>query len=696
MRSLQLIAVFVWMMCSFAIAQSNEILAHKKFELGDYESAITAYQGVLAEDPENTEAMIKLAESYRMSSRLEQAKEWYSKVADVNRPAKAFIFNYAKTLQELGQYKEAKNWFLKYAEIDPVKGRHFALSCDYALHYDMRSEGNLSISELSVEQSTQFDLFALNAGDLYFRSNTLTAPDNADLHWYKTPVSTWSEGGTPQLLTNPLQDDTKVVSLAFNNNVNKVALTEYIGSQLPKPIVPAESLRISIAEKSKNGHWNDVKTFPFNVNGYSSGYCYWSSDDNALYFSSNRPGGFGGYDIYISYYEGGQWTFPQNLGPNVNSSGNEIVSSFQNGTIYFSSDYHNGFGGFDMFKSEMMGFEFGSPVNMGMPMNSSADDLGIVLDNTGTYGFFQSDRENRGHSKIFHVQYRHESADVIAKVIPQENVKPIELVALPQTKIASVQSEVSTEEGLAQFTSSLISNATSTVTARSTSKVESDEDNIESNMLIKSEYEVVEATPDDQQNVQFFIQVAAITKFTDDLSRFNGLAKFGNVYSIQVNGVTKIRVGPFDSMGKAVDCLKRIKADGYSDAYMIQEPFDSSKLKLIAKGSFGNTSVKDKINRTSAEDADVPTTTSQATTTIPKEYKVRLTAYHYNTQFDTKSVAYLGEIEQWTKGSWRIILLGGYPSLEAARTALNKAKARGFEDAYLVVEEDGLLLPYEE
>src|SRR5690606_29192490 len=100
MRSLQLIAVFVWMMCSFAIAQSNEILAHKKFELGDYESAITAYQGVLAEDPENTEAMIKLAESYRMSSRLEQAKEWYSKVADVNRPAKAFIFNYAKTLQE--------------------------------------------------------------------------------------------------------------------------------------------------------------------------------------------------------------------------------------------------------------------------------------------------------------------------------------------------------------------------------------------------------------------------------------------------------------------------------------------------------------------------------------------------------------------------------------------------------------------
>lgn len=696
MRSLQLIAVFVWVMCSSSTAQSNEILAHKKFELGDYESAITAYHGVLAEDPENTEAMIKLAESYRMSSRLEKAKEWYSKVADVNRPAKAFIFNYAKTLQELGQYKEAKNWFLKYAEIDPVKGRHFALSCDYALHYDMRSEGTLNISELSVESSAQFDLFALNAGELYFKSNTLTAPDNKDLHWYKTPVSAWSEGGKPQLLTRPLQDDTKVVSLTFNDHVNKVALTEYIGNQLPKPIAPSESLRISIADKSDNGHWIDAKTFPFNVNGYSSGYCYWSSDDNALYFSSNRPGGFGGYDIYISYYEGGQWTFPQNLGPNVNSSGNEIVSSFQDGTIYFSSDYHNGFGGFDMFKSEMMGFEFGSPVNMGMPLNSSADDIGIVFDNTGTYGFFQSDRENRGHSKIFHVQYRHESADVIAKSMPQEIVKPIEVVDLPQTKIASVQSEISNGDGLAQFTSSLISNTTSTMAVKNTSMFKSEESEFESNMLIKAEFEVVESAPEDQQNVQFFIQVAAITKFTDDLSRFNGLAKFGNVYSIQVNGVTKIRVGPFDTMGKAVDCLKRIKADGYSDAYMIQEPFDSSKLNLIAKGSFGTTSVKEDNNRTDEKNVEVPTTSTQPASTISKEYKVRLTAYHYNTQFDTKSVADLGEIEQWTKGSWRIILLGGYPSLEAARTALNKAKSRGFEDAYLVVEEDGLLLPYEE
>ncbi|TAK50526.1 MAG: hypothetical protein EPO28_00165, partial [Saprospiraceae bacterium] len=149
-----------------------------------------------------------------------------------------------------------------------------------------------------------------------------------------------------------------------------------------------------------------------------------SQDGNALYFSSNRPGGYGGYDLYVSYKTGGTWSAPENLGPAINSLGNEI-SPFNDGTsLYFSSDYHRGFGGFDIFKAEENGNRWATIYHTGSGLNSSSDDYGFVYDALHNYGYFVSNRPGgKGKEDIYRIMK--ESENILFKVTDAANGTPI-------------------------------------------------------------------------------------------------------------------------------------------------------------------------------------------------------------------------------------------------------------------------------
>jgi outer membrane protein OmpA-like peptidoglycan-associated protein/tetratricopeptide (TPR) repeat protein len=155
---------------------------------------------------------------------------------------------------------------------------------------------------------------------------------------------------------------------------------------------------ICSSEHKADGSWGDIVNLGAKVNGAKT----WesqptvSSDGKTLYFISDRSGGYGGYDIYKTTKDSaGNWTVPENLGPNINSAGNEKTPYLHtdNLTLYFSSTGWPGLGGYDIYYSRKgMDGKYGKPKNIGYPINTAADDVGFTVSTDGHYGYFASNK----------------------------------------------------------------------------------------------------------------------------------------------------------------------------------------------------------------------------------------------------------------------------------------------------------------
>ncbi len=153
----------------------------------------------------------------------------------------------------------------------------------------------------------------------------------------------------------------------------------------------------------KEGHWAKLKSIGDNVNGRLTweGQPSISADNQTLYFASARgEDNYGGMDLYKTERQAdGSWGNPINLGPNVNTSGNE-KSPFMHSdsyTLYFSSDGHPGVGKQDIFFAKINDFgSFDPPVNIGVPINTEEDEVGFMVSTDGNYGYFSSNMENTG------------------------------------------------------------------------------------------------------------------------------------------------------------------------------------------------------------------------------------------------------------------------------------------------------------
>lgn len=143
--------------------------------------------------------------------------------------------------------------------------------------------------------------------------------------------------------------------------------------------------------------WDDIKELPFNEDSYSCMHPSLSVDGTKLYFTSDMPGGYGGFDLYVSEYDGANWSAPVNLGPEINTDKNELFPfiTFGGKTLLFSSSGHHSLGGLDMFYVNLDNIGEGV-VNLNEPFNSPSDDLSMILNKDGTKGFFTSNREG-GH-----------------------------------------------------------------------------------------------------------------------------------------------------------------------------------------------------------------------------------------------------------------------------------------------------------
>jgi outer membrane protein OmpA-like peptidoglycan-associated protein len=188
--------------------------------------------------------------------------------------------------------------------------------------------------------------------------------------------------------------------VSFNRPGDKIYFTR--NSQQRGATTADKSGRVSL--KVYEAHrglydWERVREMPFNSNQYSCMHPSLSYDGSRMFFSSNMPGGFGKRDIYFVDWDGQKWSEPINLGPEVNTPNDEVFPYVHdNGTLFFSSQGHNSFGGMDVFMIDLSGINWGRVINVGEPINSRQDDFGFVIDPDGLKGFFSSNR-NGGMGK---------------------------------------------------------------------------------------------------------------------------------------------------------------------------------------------------------------------------------------------------------------------------------------------------------
>ncbi|HLZ17333.1 MAG TPA: hypothetical protein VKQ08_09850, partial [Cyclobacteriaceae bacterium] len=181
---------------------------------------------------------------------------------------------------------------------------------------------------------------------------------------------------------------------------------------------------IYVSEKNKNGNWDPPTPLPGIINSSArESSVAITADGNTLYFASERPGGFGGSDIYSCTKDSrGEWSRVKNLGPTINTQYEEDgpFISFDGKTLYFSSDGHNGMGGLDIFKTTLTNAdknEWSEPENIGYPINTPDDDVYFTTSKDGKRWYYSSVREDGiGYTDIYEITPSTEKKEPVAAV----------------------------------------------------------------------------------------------------------------------------------------------------------------------------------------------------------------------------------------------------------------------------------------
>lgn len=204
----------------------------------------------------------------------------------------------------------------------------------------------------------------------------------------------WSD---PRLFANELQGKTEHYGPAvFNERGNRIWFNKINEDS------PEKDAKIGIYSGGyAGGEWTGIQPFPYNNPDFNFMHPFLSEDGNMLFFSSDMRGGMGRFDIYVCHLRGTQWSEPVNLGPSVNTSRNEIYPvSYPDGRLYFSSNgLDPGIGGFDLYYTILEDGEWTEPVHLSPPFNTRRNDAWFYATNESyTEGYIHSNREGRINS----------------------------------------------------------------------------------------------------------------------------------------------------------------------------------------------------------------------------------------------------------------------------------------------------------
>ena len=193
----------------------------------------------------------------------------------------------------------------------------------------------------------------------------------------------------------------------FNKEMNVIYFTRnyYVENKLKDVYDPQNKLGIFSAEFNE-GKWINMKPFKYNDPNYSFLTPVLSLDESRLYFASDKPGGSGGADLYYCNRNKNDWEEPVNLGPAVNTSGNESFPFISDGgDLIFASDGFHGLGGKDIYYTREINGRWITPIPLEPPINSAKDDFGLIATGNMEEGYFSSNRDESDDIYYFKTEF---------------------------------------------------------------------------------------------------------------------------------------------------------------------------------------------------------------------------------------------------------------------------------------------------
>ncbi len=348
------------------------------------------------------DASIKLADSYRNLKDYKNAELYYKKAIEIGKVDPLTHYNYGTILKSNNHYQDALAEFTLYLQSNPNDSRvkNAIKSCNEIKAWQSlpKEYEATNLTEINTEKS-EFSPVVYD-GKLVFVSE-----QNPDIVNYEQ----YDFNGQPYLnvffteLKNEVPSSTKKAfskkinssyhdgPVCFNKEQNMLYFTRVMYVEHKnKDFINRAKLYVSTKEGKS---WGKPQAFQYNSDDYSVAHPSISDDGNYLFFSSDMKGGFGGMDIWVCKKNGTGWDKPLNLGPDINTSGNEEFPYVRkDGLLFFASDGLPGFGGYDIFSCKQIAGKWILNRNEGLGINSFADDFGIFfIDNSK--GYVSSNRD---------------------------------------------------------------------------------------------------------------------------------------------------------------------------------------------------------------------------------------------------------------------------------------------------------------
>ncbi|MDA3906449.1 MAG: OmpA family protein [Bacteroidales bacterium] len=418
------LSLFLLFLTISLVAQNRNIkIADQAFADERYTEAVQkylkGYKKLKDNRHEKERVNIQLAKSYLLMNNLRRAKSYYSRLirskAHKNKPE--LQLEYARILLGLAEYEDAKIQFEEYQLLVPedIQGIIGLKSIEKIKEWT-KNPINYSIENIR-KINTRFSEFSPAYFDQNYQSIVYTTTreealgkakdgwtgmDFSDLYFSR--IDSKGDWTKPETI-----DDTETVNSLANEG--QATLNDRFNSMYFTRCFLSESSAsgCAILEVNKSGRqWAEPKIVYLGGDSSSSvGHPTLSNDERTIIFSADFPNGSGGQDLYIAHRKkiGDKFMKARNLGAIINTSGEELFPFLRNDTmLYFASNGHIGMGGLDLYRVTLKNDTAASEiVNMGMPINSSYDDFGIVFHpKLFESGFFSSNRKGgRGKEDIY-------------------------------------------------------------------------------------------------------------------------------------------------------------------------------------------------------------------------------------------------------------------------------------------------------
>ncbi len=381
--------------------------ALKSFNQRQDDKAKEELKKAIEKDPNFIEPHFLLGEIYAESNLIQQAIDEYVKALQINpKFDKKSFFNLGNLEIAIGKYTDAKKdyeTYLKNQNINP-DSRDIAedqlANCNFAIEA-MKNPVPFDPKNMGDGINSPFDEYfpAVTADDqlfLFTRNNrTETIPTQEDFMVSKKVNDSWQKATLiGNGINTPGNEGAPTLSADGQILFFTVCIDQYGGWGAGRKGLGG----CDIFYSQKIGtNWSKPYNLGNTVNTkYRETQPSFSADGKNLYFVSNRPGGMGHHDIYVSTLkEDGSWGAPVNLGPKVNSAGDEeSVCIHPDGkTLYFGSNGHIGMGKYDIYVSRKDDKgEWGTPINLGYPINTFGDDHSLLVGASGDIAYFASNR----------------------------------------------------------------------------------------------------------------------------------------------------------------------------------------------------------------------------------------------------------------------------------------------------------------